>query len=235
MKRVHVIVLSALLVLTAALSARQAPSGAGQLNADVFSSLKIRNIGTPLVTGRVQDLEIDPKNPNVWYVAAAFGGLWKTENRGVTFEEIFPKKESGEAEGFNLCCVVVDPKDSNIVWLGTGENASQRSAHFGTGLYKSTDAGKNWKRVGLADSEHIGKIIIDPRNSNTVYVAAQGPLFRPEGGGERGVYKTTDGGATWTRSLFINDTTGVADLVFDPKNPDIIFAARINGCATLAR
>ena len=224
MKRVHVIVLSAVLVLTAALSARQAPSGAGQLNADVFSSLKIRNVGTPLVTGRVQDLEIDPKNPNVWYVASAFGGLWKTENRGVTFEEIFPKKESGEAEGFNLCCVVVDPKDSNIVWLGTGENASQRSAHFGTGLYKSTDAGKNWKRVGLTDSEHIGKIIIDPRNSNTVYVAAQGPLFRPEGGGERGVYKTTDGGATWTRSLFINDTTGVADLVFDPKNPDIIFA-----------
>src|SRR5688572_22373123 len=121
MKRVHVIVLSAVLVLTAALTlnARQATSGASQLNADVFSSLTIRNIGTPLVTGRVQDVEIDPKNPNVWYVAAAFGGLWKTSNRGVTFEAIFPRP--GEVEAFNLCCVVVDPKDSNVVWLGTGE------------------------------------------------------------------------------------------------------------------
>ncbi len=91
-----------------------------------------------------------------------------------------------------MCCVVVDPKDSNVVWLGTGENASQRSAHFGTGLYKSTDAGKSWNRVGLENSEHIGKILIDPRNSNVVYVAAQGPLF--SAGGDRGVYKTTDGG-----------------------------------------
>src|SRR6187200_3052315 len=195
MKRVHVVVVCALVALTAAVGAGQTPSGADRLNADVFSSLKVRNIGPTLVTGRVQDVEIDPKNPNVWYVASAFGGLWKTTNRGVSFEEIFPR--SGEVEAFSLCCVVVDPKDSNVVWLGTGENASQRSAHFGTGLYKSTDAGKTWSRSGLADSEHIGKIIIDPRNSNTVYVASQGPLFRPEGGGERGVYKTTDGGATW--------------------------------------
>ncbi len=223
MKRVHVVVLAALVVLTAALSAGQAPSGASRMNADVFASLTARNIGTPVVTGRVQDIEIDPKNPNVWYVASAFGGLWKTTNRGVTFEAIFPR--SGEVEAFNLCCVVVDPKDSNIVWLGTGENNSQRSAHFGTGLYKSLDAGKTWNRVGLADSEHIGRIIIDPRNSNTVWVAVQGPLFRPEGGGERGIYKTTDGGATWTRSHFVNDVTGFTDIVFDPKSPDILYAA----------
>src|SRR6188508_200377 len=190
MKRVHVVVVCALVALISAVGAGQTPSGADRLNADVFSSLKVRNIGPTLVTGRVQDIEIDPKNPNVWYVAAAFGGLWKTTHRGVSFEEMFPR--SGEVEAFSLCCVVVDPKDSNVVWLGTGENASQRSAHFGTGLYKSLDAGKTWNRVGLADSEHIGKIIIDPRNSNTVYVASQGPLFRPEGGGERGVYKTTD-------------------------------------------
>src|SRR6187455_93478 len=132
MKRVHVVVLSALLALTAAVSARQTPSGAAPLNADVFAALKVRNIGPTLVTGRVQDVEIDPKNPNVWYVASAFGGLWKTTNRGVSFEEMFPR--SGEVEAFSLCCVVVDPKDSNVVWLGTGENASQRSAHFGTGL-----------------------------------------------------------------------------------------------------
>ena len=103
--------------------------------------MQVRNIGPALVTGRVVDIEIDPKNPSVWYVASAFGGLWKTTNRGITFEADLPDA-SGEVEAFTLCCVVVDPKDSNVVWLGTGENASQRSAHFGTGLYKSTDAGK---------------------------------------------------------------------------------------------
>src|SRR6187549_2455352 len=215
MKRVHVVVVCALVALISAVGAGQTPSGADRLNADVFSSLKVRNIGPTLVTGRVQDIEIDPKNPNVWYVAAAFGGLWKTTNRGTSFEEVFPR--SGEVEAGNLGSVAVDPKDSNIVWLGTGENASQRSAHFGDGVYKSTDAGKTWKRTGLETSEHIGKIIIDPRNSNTVYVAAQGPLFSP--GGERGLYKTTDGGATWTPSLVISENTGITDIVFDPKNP----------------
>ena len=154
-----------------------------------------------LVTGRVVDIEINPKNPNVWYVASAFGGLWKTENRGITFERNLP--HSGKVEAFNLCCVVVDPKNSDIVWLGTGENHSQRSAHFGTGLYKSTDAGETWKRVGLETSEHIGKIAIDPRNSNVVWVAAQGPLF--SAGGERGLYKTTDGGVTWRRPHVSDD------------------------------
>ena len=224
MKRVYFLVLSALLVLTVTIGAGQPQSGADRLNADVFATLKVRNIGPALVTGRVVDIEIDPKNPSTWYVASAFGGLWKTTNRGITFEEIFPIKESGEAQGFNLCCVVVDPKDSNIVWLGTGENNSQRSAHYGTGLYKSTDAGKTWKMVGLDKSEHIGKIVIDPRNSNVVWVAAQGPLFTEEGGGDRGIFKTTDGGATWTRNFHVNDTTGFTDIVFDPKNPDIMFA-----------
>ncbi len=183
--------------------------------------MQVRNIGPTLVTGRVEDIEIDPKNPNVWYVASAFGGLWKTTNRGITFDQIFPTNRRGRGAS-TLCCVVVDPKDSNVVWLGTGENNSQRSAHFGTGLYKSTDAGKTWKRVGLENSEHIGKIVIDPRNSNVVWVAAQGPLF--SAGGDRGVYKTTDGGATWTRVLHVNDDTGFTDIVFDPKNPDIMFA-----------
>src|SRR4029079_2772086 len=121
--------------LTAAMLSGQ--SGAGRLTADLVKSMEVRNIGPTLVTGRVVDIEIDPKNPDVWYVASAFGGLWKTENRGVTFASIFPRE--GEVEAFSLCCVVVDPKDSNVVWLGTGENNSQRSAHFGTGLYKSTD------------------------------------------------------------------------------------------------
>ena len=209
-----------LVLLATATAAWQGADGSARMTADVFSGIRIRQLGPALVTGRVQDIEIDPKNPSVWYVASAFGGLWKTENRGISFEQKFPR--IGQVEAFNLCCVVVDPKDSNVVWLGTGENKSQRSAHFGTGLYKSTDAGNSWTLVGLENSEHIGKIAIDPRNSNVVWVAAQGPLF--SSGGERGLYKTTDGGKSWTRVLHVNDDTGITDVVFDPKTPDIVFA-----------
>ncbi len=219
MRRMLFLMAVAVLLAAVGIGAGQ-QSGAGRLTADMFSAMEVRSIGPTLVTGRVVDIEIDPNDSNTYYVASAFGGLWKSENRGFTFTQIFPR--SGEVEAFSLCCVVVDPKDSNVVWLGTGENASQRSAHFGTGLYKSTDAGKSWTRVGLENSEHIGKILIDPRNSQVVWVASQGPLF--SAGGDRGLYKTTDGGKTWTRSLFINDDTGVSDIAFDPTNPDTLFA-----------
>src|SRR5215467_8184379 len=141
---------------------------AGRVTADVLKGLEFRSIGPAIQTGRVQDIAIDPKSPDTWYVATAFGGLWKTTNRGTTFAPVFDNGGS-----FTLCCVAVDPKNSSVVWLGTGENASQRSAHFGDGIYKSTDAGKTWKRMGLETSEHIGQVLIDPRNSNVVYVAAQ--------------------------------------------------------------
>jgi photosystem II stability/assembly factor-like uncharacterized protein len=219
MKRTYVVALAAL-VMTAALAAGQGQSGGSQLSADTFASLPVRGIGPTFVTGRIADIALDPRNGNVWYVASAFGGLWKTVNRGVTFEEIFPR--SGQVESFNLCCIVVDQKNPDVLWLGTGENASQRSAHFGTGLYKSTDAGASWTRIGLENSEHIGKILIDPRNSNVVWVASQGPLF--SAGGDRGVYKTTDGGKTWARVLHVNDDTGITDIVFDPRNPDVVVA-----------
>lgn len=192
-------------------------SGQG-MDSEALKAIAFRSIGPGIVTGRIADTEIDPKDPNTWYVATAFGGLWKTVNRGLSFEPIFD-----EGPSFSLCCVVIDPKNSNVVWLGTGENHSQRSAHFGDGVYKSTDAGKTWKRVGLESSEHIGKIVIDPRNSNVVYVASQGPLF--SSGGERGLYKTTDGGATWTAVLTISENTGITDIVLDPKNPDVIYAS----------
>ncbi|HXG54588.1 MAG TPA: hypothetical protein VNJ03_04350, partial [Vicinamibacterales bacterium] len=171
-----------------------------------------------LATGRVQDIEIDPKNPSVWYVASAFGGLWKTENRGITFAPIFD-----DGGSFTLCCVAIDPRDSNVVWLGTGENTSQRAAHFGDGVYKSIDAGKTWKRVGLEKSEHLGEILIDPRNFSVVYVSSQGPLW--SAGGDRGLYKTTDGGATWTRVLHVSEDTGISDIVFQPGKPDVIYAS----------
>jgi photosystem II stability/assembly factor-like uncharacterized protein len=184
------------LAATAAIGARQAPAPAqsGGLTADVLKGLEFRSIGPAISTGRVQDIAIDPKAPSTWYVATAFGGLWKTTNRGTTFTPIFDNGGS-----FTLCCVAVDPKNSSVVWLATGENASQRSAHFGDGIYKSTDAGRTWQRMGLAASEHIGQLLIDPRNSNVVYVAAQGPLW--SAGGERGLYKTVDGGTKWERVL----------------------------------
>jgi photosystem II stability/assembly factor-like uncharacterized protein len=188
------------------------------LDAKSLKGMELRSLGPALATGRIQDIEIDPKNPSVWYVASAFGGLWKTTNRGITFTPVFDEQGS-----FTLCCVVVDPKDSNVVWVGSGENASQRSAHFGDGVYKSTDAGKTWTNVGLKSSEHIGKIVIDPRNSNVVYVASQGPLW--SAGGERGLYKTIDGGAAWNAVLTVSPDTGISDVVFDVKNPDILYAS----------
>jgi photosystem II stability/assembly factor-like uncharacterized protein len=216
MKRLLVTAIAVGLVVTAVVRA-QGPGEATRLTADGLKAIELRTLGPGLATGRIADIAMDPKNTDVWYVASAFGGLWKTVNRGITFEPIFDSYGS-----FTLCCVVIDAKDSNVVWLGTGENASQRSAHFGDGVYKSTDAGKTWKRVGLASSEHIGKIVIDPRNSNVVYVASQGPLW--SSGGERGLYKTTDGGTTWTAILTISPDTGISDVVYDPVKPDTLYA-----------
>jgi photosystem II stability/assembly factor-like uncharacterized protein len=215
MTRRTLLIVAAIGLVTAGLGARQA---ADRLTADVLKGLALRSIGPALTTGRIVDVKIDPKNPSVWYVVSAFGGLWKTTNRGITFTPIFD--DNGV---FTLCCIAIDPKDSNVLWLGTGENNSQRSSHFGDGVYKSLDAGKTWKRMGLETSEHIGKLLIDPRNSNVVYVAAQGPLFSE--GGERGLYKTADGGATWNAVLTISKDTGVSDILFDPRNPDVIFAS----------
>lgn len=215
-------VLSALLAGTLGLAgpvAGQQRPGSVPITEDLLASMEFRSLGPGFVTGRIADIQIDPNDSNVWYVASAFGGLWKTQNRGITFEPVFDQKGAA----FTLCCVVVDPKNSDVVWLGTGENLSQRSAHFGLGLFKSTDGGENWTRVGLENSEHIGSIVIDPRNSDVVYVAAQGPLFAP--GGDRGLFKTADGGQTWTNLLQISENTGVNEVVLDPADPDIVYAS----------
>ena len=220
MKRLTLVVM---LIAAGALGAT-VPIGAGQgsaqsgLTADLFKEFKFRALGPSLTTGRVQDVAVDPKNPSVWYVAAAAGGVWKTENRGQTFKSVFDTGGS-----FNMSCVVIDPKDSNIVWLGTGENANPRSAMYGDGVYKSTNAGETWTRVGFDKSEHIGNIKVDPRNSNVVYVAAQGPLWAP--GGDRGLFKTTDGGQTWKAILSISADTGVNEVQIDPANPDVLYAS----------
>ena len=189
-----------------------------KLTADTVREITLRNIPGTFTSGRIADVAIDPGNRNIWYVATASGGLWKTVNRGVTFQPIFD-----DGGSYSLGCVTVDPKNSGVVWLGTGENESQRAIGWGDGIYKSTDAGKTWKNVGLKNSEHIAKILVDPRNSDTVYVASQGPLFSP--GGDRGLYKTTDGGETWKPILQITENTGITDLDIDPRNPDVMYAA----------
>ena len=183
-----------------------------------FAGLELREIGPALTSGRIIDLAVDTHDPRVWFVATAGGGVWKTTNGGTTFAPLFDGEKS-----HSIGCVTIDPKDSLVVWVGSGENNSQRSVSMGDGVYKSIDGGKSWKNVGLEKSEHIGKIVVDPRDTNVVYVAAQGPLWAP--GGDRGLYKTTDGGKTWNRVLNISENTGVTDVVLDPTNPDILYAA----------
>jgi photosystem II stability/assembly factor-like uncharacterized protein len=183
-----------------------------------FAGLKLRGIGPAFISGRVADLAVDPRHPSTYYLGVASGGVWKTTNAGTTFEPIF----DGEGS-YSIGCVTIDPNDSLVVWVGTGENNSQRSVSYGDGVYKSIDGGHHWQSTGLKSSEHIARILVDPRHSEVVYVAAQGPLW--SAGGERGVYKTTDGGKSWKRSLFVSDDTGVTDLVMDPRNPDVLYAA----------
>ncbi|HEX9458827.1 MAG TPA: glycosyl hydrolase, partial [Thermoanaerobaculia bacterium] len=183
-----------------------------------FAGLTLREIGPALTSGRIIDLAVDPRDGRVWYIATAGGGVWKTTNAGTSFAPVFDDQKS-----FSIGCVTIDPHDSLVVWVGSGENNSQRSVSMGDGVYKSVDGGKSWKNVGLEKSEHISKIVVDPRDSNVVYVAAQGPLWAP--GGDRGLYKTTDGGKTWKDVLTISENTGVTDIVLDPSNPDILYAS----------
>jgi photosystem II stability/assembly factor-like uncharacterized protein len=216
MKRASIGLLVAPLLIARLLIAQ--PGAAPRLTTELVSGLPVRNISGVFSSGRIADVAVDPHNRSVWYAATASGGLWKTSNRGLNWAPVFD-----DGGSYSLGVVVVDPKNSDVVWLGTGENQAQRAIGYGDGIYKSIDAGKTWKKAGLPNSEHIAKIVIDPRNSNVVFVAAQGPLFSP--GGDRGVYKTTDGGQTWKQVLAISENTGATDLDYDPRNPDVMYAA----------
>ncbi|CAG1005313.1 hypothetical protein PHYC_03218 [Phycisphaerales bacterium] len=189
-----------------------------KLNAGVIGALPLRSLGPAIFSGRITDLAVNPARTSEFYVGVACGNVWKTTNGGVTFSPIFDGHGS-----YSIGCVVLDPNNSNVVWVGTGENNSQRSVGWGDGVYVSRDAGKSFTKVGLKQSEHIGRIMIDPRDSNVVYVAAQGPLWKS--GGERGLYKTVDGGATWERVLHVSDDTGINEVHCDPRNPDVLYAS----------
>jgi photosystem II stability/assembly factor-like uncharacterized protein len=189
-----------------------------RLTAELLRGIEVRNIPGTFSSGRISDIAVDPRNRSVWYIASASGGLWKTTNRGLTFEPIFDRGGS-----YSLGCVTLDPKNPDVVWLGTGENQAQRAIGYGDGVYRSTDAGKTWQNMGLRESEHIARIVVDPRDSNVILVASQGPLF--SAGGDRGLFKTTDGGRTWKPLLQISQDTGITDLAVDPRNPDVMYAA----------
>jgi photosystem II stability/assembly factor-like uncharacterized protein len=187
-------------------------------SAATFSGIKLREIGPAVASGRIIDIAVVAHKPATWYVAVASGGVWKTTNAGTTWTPIFDSEGS-----YSIGCVTVDPTNENVIWVGSGENNSQRSVGYGDGVYKSLDGGKTWKNMGLKASEHIGKIIVDPRNADIVYVSAQGPLWAS--GGDRGLYKTVDGGKNWNAVLTVSENTGVSDLWMDPRDSKVLYAS----------
>jgi len=183
-----------------------------------YNAFELRNIGPALTSGRIADIAIHPEDENIWYVAVGSGGVWKTTNAGTTWDPIFDGESS-----YSIGSVTIDPNNHNTIWVGTGENVGGRHVGFGDGIYKSTDAGKSWKNMGLENSEHISTVVIHPDNSDIIWVAAQGPLWSK--GDQRGLYKSTDGGESWTKTLGDDKWTGVTDIVMDPRNPDRLYAA----------
>ncbi|MFM7403461.1 MAG: VPS10 domain-containing protein [Erythrobacter sp.] len=188
------------------------------LSSGTFEAFELRNIGPALMSGRIADIAVVPEDPATWYVAVGSGGVWKTENAGTSWTSLFDGQGS-----YSIGAIGLDPTDPSRVWVGTGENNGGRHIGFGDGIYKSSDGGKSWANMGLKTSEHISKIIVHPKDPNTVWVAAQGPLW--SSGGERGVFMTTDGGKTWTNVLKAGPWTGATDLLIDPREPNRLYAA----------
>lgn len=207
--------------LSAAQTAREKTGAAVRLNESLFQTVKFRSIGPTRQSGRFVDFAVPRQKPFTFYAATASGGLWKTVNNGISFEPIFDHEKV-----FSIGDIEVAPSNPEIIWVGTGEANNSRSTYWGDGVYKSTDGGKTWKNMGLKDSHHIGRIVIDPANPDVVYVAALGHLYSENE--ERGLYKTTDGGKTWEKVLGVrveNRAVGVVDVVMDPENSSILYAA----------
>ncbi len=183
-----------------------------------LSGFKFRSVGPAFMSGRIIDLAFNPQKTSEYYLAVASGGVFKTTNGGTTYQPIFEKYGA-----FSIGCVSLDPQNYNVVWVGTGEANNQRTVGYGDGIYKSEDGGKSFVNMGLKDSQHIGEIIIDPKDSDIIYVAAYGPLWNS--GGERGVFKSSDGGKTWVNVLKVSEHTGIADIVMDPKNSSVLYAS----------
>lgn len=189
-----------------------------KLDDTFLKNLQFRAIGPAIMGGRIDDIAVVESNPSTYYVGTATGGVWKTVNNGTTFDPIFDEQGST-----SIGDIAIAPSDPSIVWVGTGEPNNRQSSSWGDGIYRSLDAGKTWQNMGLRDSKHIGRVVIDSSNPNIVYAAVLGHLWGPNK--ERGVFKTTDGGKTWNNVLFINEDTGVIDLAMDPASPMTLYAA----------
>ncbi len=224
MKRIKMLLLSLVIIsLTGQLTAEDK----SVWSAGNFSGLKMRSIGPALMAGRIADIAIHPENDNIWYVAVGSGNVWKTDNAGVTWSTIFEDQGS-----YSTGAITIDPSNPEVIWLGTGENVGGRHVGYGDGIYRSDDGGGSWTNMGLKESERISRIIIHPADSDIVWVAAQGPLWSK--GGERGVYKTTDGGKNWKQTLGDKEWVGATELVIDPRNPDRLYAATWQRHRTIA-
>ncbi|WP_420463905.1 WD40/YVTN/BNR-like repeat-containing protein [Candidatus Palauibacter sp.] len=188
------------------------------LATEVVAGLPLREIGPAVMGGRIADIAVHPHRSSTWYVAAGSGGLWKTTNAGVTWDPVFEDQPV-----YSIGDVAIDPNNPDVIWVGSGENVSGRHVGWGDGVYRSRNGGETWENVGLPNSQHIGKILVDPRDSRVVLVAAEGSLWAP--GGDRGVYRSTDGGDSWALVLGIDENTGVTDIEFAPGDPNVVYAA----------
>jgi photosystem II stability/assembly factor-like uncharacterized protein len=219
--RRFILVLTAFIFSAAFAEEETAPG----FNEATFMGLEMRSVGPAFMSGRIADIVIDPTDPSTWYVGVGSGGVWKTTNASTTWTPIFDNEGS-----YSIGCIALDPNNPNTVWVGTGENVSGRHVGYGDGIYRSRDGGQSWENLGLKESEHIGMIRIDPRDSDTIFVAVQGPLW--SGGGDRGLYKSTDGGQNWRKVLGDghgnteedDQYTGVNEVHMDPRNPDVMYA-----------
>ena len=192
-----------------------------------LDAFKFRNVGPAFLSGRIADIVTHPDNDNIWYVAVGSGGVWKTENAGTTWSPIFDDQST-----YSTGCITLDPSNPSTVWVGSGENVGGRHVAYGDGIFKSTDDGKSWNNMGLKNSEHISEIIVHPTNSDIVWVAAQGPLWSK--GGERGLFKTVNGGNTWKQVLGNKEWTGVTDIMLDPRDSNVLYAATWDRHRTVA-
>ncbi|MEZ5317938.1 MAG: hypothetical protein R2752_11105 [Vicinamibacterales bacterium] len=183
-----------------------------------FDALHFRDIGPGVTSGRIHDVQIDPRNPAVLYVATATGGLWKTTNNGMMWEDIF-----GSQPDNTFGAIALFEGNPDIIWAGTGEQNNRQSSSWGGGVYRSTDAGGTWSYLGLHETRSIGRVVLDPANPDVAYVAAVGNLWK--GNPERGVFKTTDAGRNWSKVLYVDEYTGATDLVMDPRNANVLYAA----------
>ncbi|MCX6565639.1 MAG: glycosyl hydrolase [Candidatus Aminicenantes bacterium] len=219
MKKIVILVLVVLTVFSLFAAEKAKPKEPDKkpetISAETFAGLAWRGVGPAHTSGRIADFAVNPADPKQIYVGVASGHIWKTDNAGITWSPVFENYGS-----YAIGCLAMDPTNPNVVWAGTGENNHQRALGYGDGVYKTIDAGKSWTQMGLKDSRQIGDILINPKNPDMVYVAAEGSAWGP--GGDRGFYKTTDGGKTWTKVLSISENTGVASAVMDPRDPDVI-------------